>query len=137
MDNLAKRNLVEFEDDLNCKCCGVALENAYHIFIGCGMAMKVWEMLAKWCGCSWENVDNLGDFFIKVTKCWVMKKKKIGIAIWHCTIWEIWKARNEVRFNGKVVEVSKIVEKVIFNVWFWCKEGGCLGSEYRFWSLVM
>jgi hypothetical protein len=46
--------------------------------------------------------------------------KRVRHIIWFATIWCIWRKRNNIIFRGDFVNVSSLVDQIIYNVWFWC-----------------
>jgi hypothetical protein len=90
-DNLAKRRHVE---DLTCLFCS-EYEFVHHIFFECCVATAPWSIVSEIMQVS------VGADFESVAKLWLREKKYKDINT--CTsavLWTLWKARNELCFQG-------------------------------------
>jgi hypothetical protein len=45
--------------------------------------------------------------------------KKCRHIIWLATTWSLWKMRNNIIFRGEVVNISSLVDHIIYFAWFW------------------
>ncbi|KAJ0948845.1 hypothetical protein HanRHA438_Chr01g0032231 [Helianthus annuus] len=96
-------------------------EYAEHLFCGCGTASGVWSLVSQWCGIPpiyAFTVRDLLDLYKSVSLSSVKKEVLHGVIIIAC--WRKWKARNEMIFASKKMNVVKIfVEvKALGFLWF-------------------
>ncbi|CAI9112586.1 OLC1v1013053C1 [Oldenlandia corymbosa var. corymbosa] len=92
-----------------CPFCKVQSENIEHVFFGCHKIMNVWSffagmmcikggsslasMIQSW----WQRGDHLSAYGV------------FHILMPTIIIWETWKARNKVIFEGSIIETSNLI----------------------------
>ena len=111
--------------DQTCPLCNAADESIDHLFFQCNVGKYVWLQIKQWLGIS-RAMSTL-----KAVVKWITKEargtgiqakaKKIGLA---CSVYCIWKARNEMIFEGKIKQPNAIVRciqtqlyRVTYNCW--------------------
>ncbi|XP_076917000.1 uncharacterized protein LOC143576894 [Bidens hawaiensis] len=117
---LAKRNvLVGF---LDCPACGEADETTEHVFVSCGLAQAVWQAVSTWCKVPHIFAFSIRDIlelykFIKGSK----RKAKFFHAVCMVSVWCLWKARNDIVFNGMAITVEIVVGNIKALGYLWVK----------------
>lgn len=97
--NLAKRVIITTNEDLKCPLCGAQDKNAVHLFFNYNFSTKIWHEIHNWMGV--QTVPRSNPFFHFLQHRVLSESPPKGInltTIWICTIWTIWKARNEQIF---------------------------------------
>ncbi|KAF5773617.1 putative RNA-directed DNA polymerase [Helianthus annuus] len=119
-DALGRRGMLVIND--MCSLCGEDLETVSHIFSACPFSLSVWEKVSLWCRIprffvfSFRDlieIHNVGDNRKAV------REALQGIVLTTC--WLLWKARNNVRFNGIRSSVEDIFCEVRIVSFFWYK----------------
>ncbi|XP_056687639.1 uncharacterized protein [Spinacia oleracea] len=92
--------------DNTCLLCGIAIEDHKHLFSGCPFSERCWHQIGLWLGirCT-RNLPELVNWLHKrsVTKF----RKEVIYAVVMCTVYHIWKERNNALWNGQVCKVDK------------------------------
>lgn len=123
-DNVGKRIELENVDKI-CAWCGVALETAEHTFLVCEEVPRLWNYLIEWIGITWTAPKNVEQHLLNFSdllggRRW---RKRLG-GLWVCTIWVIWKWRNERLFANKPWDMNRILEEIKCRFWSWCAVRG-------------
>ncbi|KAJ0469888.1 putative reverse transcriptase zinc-binding domain-containing protein [Helianthus annuus] len=105
-----------------CLFCGEYDETCDHIFVSCGFAQAVWQIVYQWCKHPAFIAFSLRDIleqhrYIKSTN----KKRKAFHAISLTTIWSIWRTRNEMVYSGRPASIAKVIEEVKTMSFNWIK----------------
>jgi hypothetical protein len=119
-DNLFSRGVLLQASDTNCVWCGQNTESSKHLFLHCYKAIRVWYEVCKWLGVLIimpPDIMTLLDCFCGVARN--KKAKKGFLLVWHTVIWSIWRARNDVIFNGISKEPLELVEEIKVLSWKW------------------
>ncbi|XP_076931545.1 uncharacterized protein LOC143596728 [Bidens hawaiensis] len=117
---LAKRNIV-FGSVL-CPLCGEVDETVEHIFASCGFAQHVWQTLAHW-----SNIPNCYVFSVRDIlemhkySGFNSDKREMFQGVCLTALWVIWKARNEVVFNGRPAILGEVVADIKSLAFLWLK----------------
>ncbi|XP_022013920.1 uncharacterized protein LOC110913395 [Helianthus annuus] len=116
------RRGVPLADSL-CPRCGIYDEDPDHIFVNCLWSRSIWSNVLVWMRISFPiDISNIGEFlsFIQIQpgdKKW----KKVVHTVFLATIWRIWKARNEMVFEGRFIPTNRTVELVKEDAFFWIR----------------
>jgi hypothetical protein len=100
--------------------CSSTLESASHLFLHCDFAFSIWLDVFRWIGVSVimpAALSTLFDYFIGLARS--KKARKGFMLVWHTTLWQIWRARNDVIFNNKVLNAADCVEQIKVLTWRW------------------
>jgi hypothetical protein len=90
-DSLGRRRRL---DDQTCLFCGE--ESVAHLFFGCVVARRAWEVLSAVLGVQ------VGYNFESVAKLWLCNKKFGMCNVFTSAVcWSIWKLRNSLCFQGE------------------------------------
>lgn len=119
--NLAIRNALPADSSQVCVLCNSTAEDSKHLFLHCEGTSVIWRKLMDWLDFNFLIPPNL---FI-MWECWigavVNKKIRKGVRlIWHATIWNIWKARNDIVFNNATLDLEALLESIKVLSWRWC-----------------
>ncbi|XP_076916199.1 uncharacterized protein LOC143575815 [Bidens hawaiensis] len=125
MSLLAKRNVIV--GSLYCPTCGESEETTEHVFVSCGLAQAVWQAVSIWCKVPHIFAFGIRDIFelykfINVSK----RKVKMFHAVCLVSVWCLWKARNDIVFNGMAVTAETVVGdiKALGYLWIKNRSGG-------------
>ena len=105
-----------------CSLCEGEKETVDHLFVKCKVAEEVQDWILQWCGTTtrrFQNMEEFLDFGATWGNC--PKKKEITNLIFYCTIWHIWKARNNKVFNKVKISSAKIADDIISQSFEWYK----------------
>ncbi|KAJ0780408.1 putative RNA-directed DNA polymerase [Helianthus annuus] len=120
VEALEKRGMVVIDD--GCNFCNENLDSVSHIFTACRLALGVWEKISFWCKIPKFFVFSFRDLveIHKVGDRSLAERKALhGIVISTC--WVLWKARNNLRFNGISSSVDEVFSEVMIVSFFWFK----------------
>ncbi|KAJ0482989.1 putative reverse transcriptase zinc-binding domain-containing protein [Helianthus annuus] len=124
---LEKRGVTVIDD--TCNFCNDGLDSVSHIFTACPVALGVLEKISLWCRIrnlfifSFRDIleiHNLGD------KRKAEREAVQGIMLTAC--WLLWKARNNLRFNGVKCSVEELFSEIRIVSFFWYKHRAKKGS---------
>jgi len=116
--NLEKREIA-VESPL-CSLCRVEVESNSHLFFECRFVWLVWSRCFAWLGVQFvSHNDPLLNFSqFRLWNVSASANEMWGV-IWTAVVRELWKHRNNVIFNGGVVNGLKVVALVQVKVWSW------------------
>lgn len=119
--NLIKRGVRISDEEEVCTRCGLYGEDEVHVFYSCEFAKVVWNLIYVWIKHPLIiHVDPVIHFNSHVGIFKSKRGKTISACIWACTVWAIWKARNELIFHNKAVSPERVVEEIKGRIWSWC-----------------
>lgn len=123
-DNVGKRIALE-EEEKSCVWCGLVNESATHIFLECGEVPQLRNLVIDWIGAVWVASRNIHLHFFSFAaflggKRW--RRRLCGL--WVCTIWIIWRWRNDAVFDHKLWDLRRILEEIKYRFWSWCAVRG-------------
>ncbi|KAJ0533248.1 putative reverse transcriptase zinc-binding domain-containing protein [Helianthus annuus] len=105
-----------------CRLCGEAQEDADHLFVSCYTSTLLWQKVSEWC-----NIPQLYAFSIRdpfqVHKGVIASEHKRCLlqVIILASCWAIWKARNDLIFNGKRVSLDRIFGEMQVLAFLWIR----------------
>ncbi|XP_057778378.1 uncharacterized protein LOC130997134 [Salvia miltiorrhiza] len=132
-DNLRKRNVLLGVEEATCNACFHKLESIEHVFLLCPKTGMLWDKIQKWLGCSAARPQSISSHFQTFTHLGGGKESELFLkALWMCTIWVLWKKRNESRFEGKGWQIDGALMEVKRRSWSWANEFSSLGKDFSF-----
>ena len=139
--------------DQKCLICrNCPRESALHLLFLCPYAVTVWNCTSMALGYQLMVPD------ISVQHIWASSCERLSRAganmkiLWasafYCTVWHVWKQRNEVVFGGTLLPPMRLSERIVHECHMWKKfaqvvgdrrPGGKLGTGTRqlLWSAVL
>ncbi|XP_071939215.1 uncharacterized protein [Coffea arabica] len=94
-----------------CSRCGDNMETMEHILFHCEQAQKVWKLAPV----QWDGIQNQIGCFKKwwaaLVQATSRNKGRQHIALTANILWQLWKDRNKMEFEGKERDGLKIVQK--------------------------
>ncbi|XP_057803596.1 uncharacterized protein LOC131018928 [Salvia miltiorrhiza] len=129
-DNLIRRNIQVGEVEKSCVACFFPQESAIHLFLDCPKSAMIWDQILNWTGYSWARPRGIPEHFSSFVYLANGKNStQLLKALWMCTIWVIWRKRNESRFEDKVWELKSIIMEIKTRMWSWNKIFGFFAWE--------
>ncbi|WJX96923.1 hypothetical protein P8452_78057 [Trifolium repens] len=100
----------------------------------------VWYALTKWLGIYLIVPSNISLSFAMWANCVTNKKQKaVMCLIWSAFMWTLWRVRNDLVFNNKVINIEEIVDRIKLVSWQWfigrLAKSPCLLYEWE-WSPI-
>ncbi|CAJ2634610.1 unnamed protein product [Trifolium pratense] len=117
---LYNKGVITNNHERSCVFCFNVAEDIPHMFFNCNVTKQIWCKIFKWMGtrfCSATDVPNhLIQFGVLITGS---NNERFRHIIWLATTWSIWRMRNNIIFRGDFVNVSSLVDQIIYIAWFW------------------
>ena len=105
-----------------CFLCGCAEENVNHILLHCIVARALWDIIFGLLDIKWVFPETVKEALTSWRGSFVGKKRKqIWKSIPLCIFWTVWKERNRLAFRGGVVNVQRLKNSFVCNLWNWAK----------------
>ncbi|KAF8654530.1 hypothetical protein HU200_061721 [Digitaria exilis] len=107
---LHRRNIIESP---LCALCG-EYEDQHHILLTCPRARRIWRLL------NWSSAPHLQSF----RDLWDAPElpdadPRMLSAIITAILWNIWKARNSLQFNGCFLDPQQVIRAAITDLQLW------------------
>ncbi|XP_058733587.1 uncharacterized protein LOC131605220 [Vicia villosa] len=124
-EQLAKRNIIQREEDKVCVLCSEHVENLEHLFFNCHLSKIIWEKIGMWMEVHMEDnvVGAAGHLKHFVTGLKGRMKKKMRGLVWLTTLWSIWNSRNNFIFNNTNIVLDEVISSIKVVSWFWLAIG--------------
>lgn len=114
-------NIISIEE-ANCPFCDTETETHQHLFFGCHFTWKLWMMCLDWWGIKSVLHDNpkvnLMNWQSLVSGAF---KKELWTSLFFVIVWSIWFERNQVCFNGKLLNLDSIFASIKLRLAHWIK----------------
>ncbi|XP_071923288.1 uncharacterized protein [Coffea arabica] len=108
-----------------CKCCGLYSESIEHMLFFCSHAEVIWKVAPI----QWDGLENLkGKFWLwwsELVEATSREKGEEHVIFTVNLLWQIWKDRNEINFNGKGRGPGVVVNKAVTE---WLEYQECVGE---------
>ena len=105
-----------------CFLCGCEEENVNHILIHCIVVRALWDIVIGLVDVKWVFPETVKEVLISWKGSFVGKKrKKVWDSIPLCIFWMVWKERNRLAFKGGVLNIQKLKNFFVCNLWSWTK----------------
>ncbi|KAL8465461.1 hypothetical protein ACS0TY_034821 [Phlomoides rotata] len=133
-ENLLHRSMISASEAL-CSLCSKEIEYEGHLFLQCPVASWIWQNIYDWIGISTATSLNMEDHFLHHTfLCPGDESATLGITLWIGVVWNLWKLRNDVVFNGGKLNLEKVIGNIKICVWTWMKAKGLVDYKFSFSS---
>ncbi|OVA02896.1 Reverse transcriptase zinc-binding domain [Macleaya cordata] len=138
-DNLQRRG---WNFPNHCYLCEEETETVRHLFIECKYSKEVWNGISDGTGQHWNAPLTIKEILTrKRANDLNSKGKELWNPLQVATCWCLWKARNEVYFNGNKAHTQKIVKDIKVQALLWVSGNGCFkGITCKFgvlnWKLL-
>jgi hypothetical protein len=94
--------------------CSQHIEDSGHLFLTCQFSKGVWNEIANWVGKNINTGTALWNHFLLFGNMVRLKKSgRVNRLIWLVTMWNIWKHRNNVIFNGAIPDAITLLNEII------------------------
>ena len=119
LDSLQRRG---FQLPNRCFLCECEEESVNHILIYCTVVRALWDIVFGLVDVKWVFPGTVKEVLASWRGSFVGKKrKKIWDAIPLCIFWTVWKERNRLAFRGGILNVQKLKNSFVCNLWSWAK----------------
>lgn len=138
LTNLRDRHVLKADEPVWCRSCREDKEeNVEHIFFKCKHAVEIWDLMGNWLGVNFPVNGNIQDIVVNFSKMACGKARKVWQLFWNCTIWMLWRSRNEGIFQNGERNNREIFKRIKFNIWQWVKNKvpGFVPYDYTSWEL--
>lgn len=115
-ETLAARHITS---EVVCKRCGT-LESINHLFLHCSFAQKIWSTAPFATGSECSGLIDLNDVWLSLCGKTCLPPSGISagqLAPW--ILWQIWYARNQLCFEGKVLSAEETLTKAVSQAREW------------------
>ena len=105
-----------------CFLCGCEEENVNHILIHRIVVKALWDIVLGLVDVKWVFLETVKEVLTNWRGPFVGKKrKKVWKSIPLCIFWTVWKERNRLAFRGDVLNIQKLKNFFVCNLWSWIK----------------
>ena len=101
-----------------CFLCGCEEENVNHILIYCIVVRALWDIVLGLVDVKWVFPEIVKEVLTSWRSPFVGKKrKKVWKSTLLCIFWTVWKERNRLTFRGGVLNIQKLKNFFVCNLW--------------------
>jgi len=119
-DNLEKRQIVLLS--IQCPLCNSTEKTVQHVLFECVVTQKVCDNCDRWIDIHSVRPNFAASHFMSFNLIRCRKKvNSMWRGMWVAIVWELWKHRNNVVFNDRVVDDSEIFVLAQLRGWSWTK----------------
>jgi hypothetical protein len=130
---LYNKGIITNNHERCCVFCLREVEDINHIFYNCRIAIQIWNRIFGWMGIQAIPFAGIQNHFAQFGTCLKgSHNKKHRHIIWLATTWCIWRKRNNIVFRGESMNISSLVEQIIYIAWFWYIGRGEIVLMYLF-----
>jgi len=105
-----------------CVLCHDKIESSQHLFMECGLALRVWGLCHMWIGILYVQNNVLKSHFESFLLNQANNKQNmVWKGIWTAIVRCIWEHRNSVVFKQRVVDAEEVFQKAQLKSWLWMK----------------
>ncbi|XP_057803791.1 leucine-rich repeat receptor-like serine/threonine-protein kinase BAM3 [Salvia miltiorrhiza] len=120
-DNLEKRKVTLGDDEVRCKFCKSQMDTIDHLFLLCSKIAELWDEIQKWLGFTTVRLNTARRHFETFVDLESGKKNmKFLMMVWVCSIWMLWRRRNECRFDDDDWDCKTVLSDIKLGVTTCC-----------------
>ncbi|KAL8498941.1 hypothetical protein ACS0TY_022048 [Phlomoides rotata] len=121
--NLFRRNVLSHGDDLKCVWCGDHNETVRHVLFECYFSFRVWMEVCKWMGVETVLHSSPSKILLQFSRLLGgIRGRTMGVCIWECVVWLLWKGRNVKLFRNEEITGESIIQELKARSWSWAVE---------------
>ncbi|XP_057788810.1 uncharacterized protein LOC131005760 [Salvia miltiorrhiza] len=118
-DNLRKRQVIIQDSEKLCLFCKGADETIDHLFFECQETDEIWNHILRWVGKQSARHHKAKDHLLAFVNLGNKKDAPFLLGVWICTIWCLWKGRNECKFNQGTWSKERMTAEIKNRLWGW------------------
>ncbi|GJZ51537.1 RNA-directed DNA polymerase, eukaryota [Tanacetum coccineum] len=104
-----------------CPICGVAHEDASHIFFSCEVAMDVSRLICRWWNIFWTHVGSYSEWLSWLKSLRLGSKiKGLLEGVFYVLWWSLWNFRNHLLFTDKSPRRDVLFDDIVSRSFNWC-----------------
>ena len=116
LDNVRKRGIVVIN---RCCMCEADGESVDHLFLHCGVARKLWEVIFSHFNLSWVMPRSVMERFAS----WWAGGRTSSAVVWKmaplCLLWCLWKERNARCFEDVSRNLEDLIHFFLYTLFTW------------------
>jgi len=118
-----------------CPLCDRNEETVEHLFLSCPAIKMVWDWFHKWCDLQVGQYNSIDNLISDIGGKGKASNHKIFLeAACGGALWFLWKARNNVVFNGKSFSGMWVMDEVHASLYTWVKyRSNCNSIVWASW----
>ena len=119
---------------ISCSSCNANVESSSHIFFDCDIAKEVWRLVRMWCDISFPPFTSF-EHWKSWFGSWNVPKEKYRrfAVIVSCSLWWIWRYRNNVTFGSNQLRKSDIFDNIRSSSFSWLSHRGHMSCSWSDW----
>jgi hypothetical protein len=132
-DALYRKGIITNNHERSCVFCSREVEDIHHVFFNCYMSQQIWNHVFRWLGTNYIPFVDIQNHFTLFGELFKGSKfKRYRQIIWLATTWSIWRKRNNIIFRGDFINVSTLLDQIIYISWYWYIGRGGFNSSSTF-----
>ncbi|XP_058746506.1 uncharacterized protein LOC131619428 [Vicia villosa] len=138
-DHLKSKGILIDDNVCCCAFCPHVLETSSHLFDDCVISDRIWRKISQWIGISGKlttaELKNFSNHFEKIKA----KDERLTVGvIWLAVLWNLWKVRNAIIFNGYIFNFDECYSSIILSSWKWFRTVNVSSSacNYHYWNIL-
>ncbi|XP_057811569.1 uncharacterized protein LOC131025797 [Salvia miltiorrhiza] len=118
-DELQKRHVAIQNSEALCVFCKLKPESIDHIFFECQKTDEVGKNILRWIGKQSPNHHKANEHMLAFINLGNKEDIQFLLGVWICTIWCVWKGRNECMFNQGTWRTERTLTEIKTMLWGW------------------
>jgi hypothetical protein len=114
------KDIINNNNERCCVFCFTKQEEINHIFFTCSVTIQVWQCIFRWLGTRFLLFEDIFQHFTVFGEIAKGKNSKLfRHIIWLAMTWSICRTRNNIFFRGDCVNITSLVDQIIYISWLW------------------